>query len=333
MFDVHGIYYIPSVSVNARNKIVGTLRSLITYLFLLFRHNSLVYIHSASHRSFTRKALFLLPAVLMRRTVLFHIHPDLFIDFLQDLSGISRICFFPLLQRVSGFVVLSEGMRKEMHSLFPGIPVQVLRNPVDLNSMKNTGGYGRKNGQILFLGWFVAEKGVYELVDAIGLLVERGYVVHLDFYGTKEIDRLREYVSKKGLVNSVIVHGWIEHAEKVRVLHESTILVLPSHTEGVPNVILEAMATRTPIVSTHVGGLREVLCDGENALIAKVMDSVDLSEKIAMLLEDPVLRERLADNAFQEVKDKYNVLIIKQEFASMLQDICHQSDEARWVKG
>jgi glycosyltransferase involved in cell wall biosynthesis len=187
-----------------------------------------------------------------------------------------------------------------------------------MESMRNTRGYMRQNNRILFLGWFIPTKGVYELVDAVGMLLESGYDTRLDFFGTKEVDRLRDYVSTKGLAHSVTVHGWIGQEEKVKALYESTMLVLPSHSEGIPNVILEAMATRTPIVSTLVGGLKEVLRGEENAMIVREKDPFDLSEKIALCLGDRALRERIAERAYREAAEKYDISVVKRNLADIL---------------
>jgi glycosyltransferase involved in cell wall biosynthesis len=184
----------------------------------------------------------------------------------------------------------------------------------------------RQDNRLLFLGWFIPAKGVYELVDAVDLLLQHGHVVRLDFYGTKEVERLREYVIKKELTHVVTVHGWIGPEEKVKALYESTMLVLPSHSEGIPNVILEAMATKTPIVSTFVGGLKEVLRDGENAIIVCEKDPVDLSEKIELCLKDKVFRERIADNAYREAIEKYDISVVKRNFADIADGLIEGKD-------
>ena len=201
-----------------------------------------------------------------------------------------------------------------MNSLFPTTKIYLLRNPVDLASMENCGGYRRSNTGVLFLGWFIPAKGVYDLVDAFSILLDEGYDVQLDFYGTKEKEKLRRYISAKSLEHAIKVHGWING-------NESTMLVLPSYSEGVPNVILEAMATQTPIIATHVGGLKEILRDEENALIAKVNDPYDLSEKIKFFLENPEVRKLIVNKAFQDVVEKYDIQVVKNDFGRICEEI------------
>ena len=178
----------------------------------------------------------------------------------------------------------------------------------------------RSDHNIVYLGWYIKKKGVYELVDAIHILHKEGIKLHLDFYGTKEVEKLTKYVRIKELTKIIQVNGWINDEQKIDALYRSAILVLPSHTEGLPNVILEAMATRTPIISTFVGGLRDILKDGENCLITKIRNPKDLSEKIKLYLEHPKMRRRIADNAYEEVKKNYDITIIGEEFSKIIME-------------
>ena len=87
-----------------------------------------------------------------------------------------------------------------------------------------------------------------------------------------------------------------------------------------PNVILEAMATNTPIVSTLVGGLAEVLRDNVTAVVAREKDAADLACKIKLCLDDPDLRKRIADNAYQEAISKYDIKVLKEEITAILEN-------------
>ena len=144
---------------------------------------------------------------------------------------------------------------------------------------------------------------------------------HCRFFGTKEVKQLKKYVEEKGLSFTIKVNGWAGDDKKLEELFRATMLILLSHTEDIPNVTLEAMATKTPIVSTLVGGLKEVLKDGENAIIAEPHNSLDLSEKISMCLNNEVLRTKIAGNAYREIEEKYDFPIIKREFGKIVEGV------------
>lgn len=320
-FDGYDFTYVYSCSDASNRKVLTLLKGIWRFVSLL-ANTGLVYIHSSAHTSFYRKSLFLLLAHLAGKKVILHIHPSGFYEFYAGLSGLSQGYARFVLGRVDTFVVLADDMKRKISMHFPHTPVHVLRNAVNLREMAYNTGIQRRTGELLYLGWYVRAKGVYELVDAIGLLKQRGISLHLNFYGTKEVDQLTEYVRGKHLTAAITVNGWIGGTEKLQALYGSSMLILPSHSEGIPNVILEAMATRTPIVATFVGGMKEILRDGENAVLVEVNNPIDLSEKICQLLEDNTLRNRLAGNAYQEAAEKYDVPVIRNCFREIIADAC-----------
>jgi glycosyltransferase involved in cell wall biosynthesis len=81
------------------------------------------------------------------------------------------------------------------------------------------------------------------------------------------------------------------------------------------------MATKTPIISTKVGGLKEMLKDGENAIITQAGNPVDLSEKILQCLNDANIRGRMASYAYRLAQDKYDVPIIVKELSRIFEQL------------
>lgn len=323
VFSEHEIKYISSVTDRKVNKVFYLSKSLMSFILMLLQGASFVYIHTSSYNSFRRKSLFLVSTLLLRKKVILHIHPSHFYQYLTNLNDPEKNIVFFLLNRVQAFVVLSEEMRANMLNLLPGKPIHVLRNPVDTKAMQVPDELTRAKNKLLYLGWYIKEKGVYDLVDAIEILRSMDIDINLEFYGTKQIKELQAYVEHKQLQDKISINGWIDGEVKYKALYKATALVLPSYSEGIPNVILEAMATRTPIISTMVGGLKEVLKDKENAIIAKACNPEDLSEKILMCLNDEELRNRIALNAYHEAMTKYDIQIIKNDLSSIVSQLLH----------
>lgn len=285
----------------------------------LAQGDCLVYIHTADLNSFYRKSLFVLLSRLFQRKTVLHIHPSSFAAFLDRLRGFRRWYVFLVLRQVDLFVVLTEEMKAAIRGAVPGREVHLLRNAVDVRAMSLAQRGGRESNRLLYLGWHIREKGVYELVDAVEILKRKGMRVHLDLYGANGTESLREYVAGKELSAEVKVKGWIGDHEKIKALHRCTLLALPSHTEGLPNVVLEAMAAGTPIVATHAGGLKEILRDGENSVIAGVKDPRDLAAKIEKALLSTELRATIAANAFRQVAREFDVPVIREQFLRILE--------------
>lgn len=100
--------------------------------------------------------------------------------------------------------------------------------------------------------------------------------------------------------------GAVPYEQVPALYHEFDAFVLPSHTEGLPRVVLEAQATATPVVATRVGGVPEVIEDGETGLLCEPRDPGSLAGAIGRLADDPPLRERLAENGRSAVEASYS---------------------------
>lgn len=319
-YDEFSIKYFSSVSQD-NHKVYTLLKNLFCFTLKCFVKCRFVYVHTSSYNSFYRKSLFICLAYLFNKKLVIHIHPAFFSQFLGSLSGIKRQIAMLIFSKAKGIIVLTPELKKNISALFPDKQIFVLNNPVDIEGMANGSNIQRQSSHILYLGWYVKHKGVYDLVDAIGILRNKNIDVTADFYGTKEGDDLRKYVQERNLSDFVHINGWIGLNEKLNALYSCTMLVLPSHTEGVPNVILEAMATKTPIISTHVGGLKDVLRDRENAIIAESKNAEDLSDKICVILRDRTLSEKISKSAYEEACDNHSLPVIKEHFRLILDNL------------
>lgn len=164
--------------------------------------------------------------------------------------------------------------------------------------------------QIIYLGWFIPAKGVYDLVDAIPEVVREFPDASFVFGGTKESDRLREVILERKLDRYAQVVGWVEGEERLRLLRTSRALILPSYSEGVPNVILESMAARVPVITTPVGGVPSVVQDGVTGVYVQPGDVAGIAVAICRLLRDREECELLAENAYREVREKHDIEVI-----------------------
>lgn len=118
---------------------------------------------------------------------------------------------------------------------------------------------------ILSVGRLSAQKGQLLLLDALSALVHAGEDVRLVLAGDGEMRSVVERrIAELGLSSRVTITGWIGEAEVQSLLVESRALVLPSFAEGLPVVIMEALAMGRPVVSTLIAGIPELVREGEN---------------------------------------------------------------------
>ena len=153
---------------------------------------------------------------------------------------------------------------------------------------------------LLTVGRMSQEKGHADLLRAIALMVERGtfHNYRVVFVGDgPEIESLRALSAKLGLSEFLRFAG---HQVEVGPYYAlATLLALPSHSEGSPNVVLEAMAAGVPVVATAAGGVPEILTDEQNGLIVPLRDPLAMAKGIERLLQDEPLRSRLIEMSRQ----------------------------------
>lgn len=158
--------------------------------------------------------------------------------------------------------------------------------------------------RILFVGRIEEAKGVGELLKGLGELRRRGVSFTLDLAGAgPELDAYRVEATEQGLPDAAF-HGMVSDPERLRALFRSAdLFVLPTHIEGFPRVLYEAMAHGIPVVTTFVGGIPSIMRDGENCLRIEVGDPAGLSTTVEKALADPGLRRKIAAGGLATVRE------------------------------
>lgn len=159
---------------------------------------------------------------------------------------------------------------------------------------------------ILCIGRLSSEKGQTDLLHALDHLrrelKHERFLAMLVGEGPDE-PSLESFRRQLGLDGHVVLTGL--HHDLRPFYTCATMLVMPSHSEGSPNVLLEAFASGVPVVATRVGGIPDIATDGENALLVGKGDFSAMAEAIRRLLDDPALGRELAREALKLVVNQY----------------------------
>lgn len=176
--------------------------------------------------------------------------------------------------------------------------------------------YSSKNNIISFVGWVKREKGVEELINAFLNLNLTDWDLKLigpiDQNFFTELNE-KYFLSKRKNIKFI---GNLDNNKVLLELKKSKIFVLPSYTEGFPNVVLEAMATKNSIIATKVGALPEML-ENQSGILVNVADQKDLERALKLLLQDNSLQYILSDNAFQRCKEIYSIDTVVNQYLSI----------------
>ena len=149
------------------------------------------------------------------------------------------------------------------------------------------------------------EKGCLEVLEAFEQLQNKVDRVKLIYVGEGTLlEMMRERINCLNLDKKVIIAGY---HEQVQPLYEAIdVLVCPSRTEGLSNVILEALAHRKPVVATRVGGNPEILTDKENGLLVDFGDISGLKNRLLELAQKPKLRLSLGQAGYNAVVERFS---------------------------
>jgi glycosyltransferase involved in cell wall biosynthesis len=162
--------------------------------------------------------------------------------------------------------------------------------------------------EILCVGRLTPAKGQHVLIAAAERLVSGGRRVLVRFVGDGP-DRvsLENHVRSRALNGAVKFEGAVNQ-ERIRDFYNTAdVFVLPSFAEGIPVVLMEAMAMEIPCVATFVNGIPELIRDSVDGLLVAPSDEVALAGAIVQLMEDAGLRKRLGESARQRVLERYNL--------------------------
>jgi len=158
-----------------------------------------------------------------------------------------------------------------------------------------------------YMGRFSEEKGILNLVEAIPLVSKHRKDVHFLLCGEGKLsDEIRNITRYEGLEAYAKLTGWISHKDVPNCLNDLKLLVLPSYTEGLPNVVLEAMACGTPVLATPVGGISDIIKDGETGFLLKSNDPKHIAERVIELLNNPSLLKKVSTNALKYVRENFS---------------------------
>lgn len=203
-------------------------------------------------------------------------------------------------------VTVSRYNQQYLRDLMQGEPADVrfLYNGVDLDLFSPVVGMERRSNLILSVGRLVAKKGFDILIQACAELLQRGSSFECVIIGEGEDrQRLADMIDRLGLHEHVRLVGPQPQEKVLSVYRQATLFTLPcviaadGNRDGLPTVLLEAMACGLPALSTNVTGVPEIIDHGVNGLLVEPGDAAALAEAITTLLYDPDRLRRMGQAA------------------------------------
>jgi glycosyltransferase involved in cell wall biosynthesis len=154
------------------------------------------------------------------------------------------------------------------------------------------------------IGRMNPEKGCFEAIDSLTHLREMGIHPRLMMIGDGPLkEDLLGYSNKRGVAEQMVFTG---HVNPVGPYYAAVdIVVSPSYTEGISNVILEAMACKIPVIATAVGGTPEIITHGVNGLLINPGNAKDISEAVSAIVNNPETTQRMTQAGFTTILENF----------------------------
>jgi glycosyltransferase involved in cell wall biosynthesis len=275
---------------------------------------ALAHVHISSGYSMRRKAVAIDIAYRRGVPVVAHIHSGAFQEYYDRSTPGWRARVRETLSKASEIVVLSPEWADRIAVIVPDRALRVVPNPVLLPEAPHVEDAPMR---VTFVGRIGERKGVPELLGAIDRLQRGQSDLSWTIAGDGEVEWLRREVRELPEPERVDVTGWLERSEVQEILARTSVCVLPSHHEGKPVALLEAMSYGCSCVATPVGGVPDLIEDGVTGVLVPVGDPGALAEGILRVTEDPVLRRAIGVNARKLIEEDYEIKRVAEELADL----------------
>lgn len=242
-----------------------------------------------------------------------------------------------VLKRADAFVAISSAVAAELrtHGVNPTL-IQMIPNSVDTHhfcpvtsqerdALRRRLGIPPRHKIVIYTGRLVSYKGLPLLLRVWRDIEDKYNHVRLLLVGSGGLDihdceaELKAYVSANGLQDSVCFVGSVDRVHEY--LQASDIFVFPTENEAFGISLIEAMACGLPVISTPVGGVKDILQHGHNGLVVEVGESQQLSEALDALITDTALSARLAQAARQTAEERYSEEIVTPQYVQLFRGI------------
>ncbi|HET6651386.1 MAG TPA: glycosyltransferase family 4 protein [Nocardioides sp.] len=227
-------------------------------------------------------------------------------------------------------VTCTEANRRHLHALGSRTPVHVVYHGLNADFEKLVADGVRRvepdRVRLLAVGRLVRKKGLDTFVDACALLRGRGVdfeAVIAGESGDHEAE-VRTRVDEAHLGDRVSFLGPLTQSGLFEQYSRASVFALPCRVladgdrDGIPNVLMEAMACGLPVVTTGVSGITELVHDGENGLIVEPDRPAELSDALHRLVKDPDLAQHLADEGRRTIADHFDASATAARMAALL---------------
>ena len=340
---VEGAYFMDVSYSTGKYGVVDFIIKYIKYFISYFAniikpvYKIVIFNPSLSESAFFRDYPYLLLAILFRkkRIVYFrgwHSNTEKWID---D-SSLMKYIFKLLYNRANAFIVLSERFKNKLREWGFQQAIYLETTLVDdvmINGFQpNTRTKMPMSINILFLARVEEEKGIFEVLDTYQIIKKKYPELKLTIAGDGgKIDDVKYIIDEQNIEN-VEFTGYVTGEEKARTFVNNDLYLFPSHGEGMPNSVLEAMSFGLPVITRNVGGLRDFFEHGKMGFITESKDPEVFAEYIEKLILNPDLRNEMSRYNAEFARKHFMASVVAKRLERIYTDVLNgEVVERSWM--
>jgi glycogen(starch) synthase len=213
------------------------------------------------------------------------------------ITGALKAVSMPVWRNANALVANSQGLHDIALRVDPDARIEVIPNGIDTDRFYPADSHPEGKIRILYVGRLEPFKGIETLLSALARIASTERIqLQLVGDGSLRAD-LERKVADLGLSEAVTFQGWVDREAVPKCYRRADLFVMPSLVEGMPNGVLEAMASGLPVIASRVPGTEEIVQDGHNGLLFEPTSVDGLADALKRAIEDHDLRRRLGTEA------------------------------------
>lgn len=235
-----------------------------------------------------------------------------------------KLRFYQFLDKLAlskfDFVVpLSNQLLEQLRNV-PASKISLINNFVDTADLQRRGDYNKK--LVSFIGRLTPLKRVENAIHAIALTRDVG--IELQIIGDGKLKgKLERLANELGVRDRVKFHGF--KSDALMLLNQSAVLVVPSQTEGISRVAMEAMTSGIPVIATDIPGNRDLIRSGVNGILVPVNDPDALAGALDRILHEEAHYKELSDNARDYISKNHSAAVVVHEYEALYEKLIRKS--------
>jgi len=282
----------------------------------------IVHVYAGGNYDTYRKCFDLLVARLLGRKVIFHNHSGNFNEFWESRSFLGRMAIRFAFRRCTRLIVLSDWWKEFHAKIIPADRISVVYNGIKAAAYEQNVHYGRARHilsiprdrvMVLMMGVMGKRKGAFDIVASAPLVAKSEPSVLFVLVGPDEdvapgaTEQLRKQIAANKLENVVQLRGPADERQRYVYYAAADVFLLPSYAENSPMTIIEAMASKLPVISTKVGAIPEMVEHERTGLLVSPGRCSEITEAVIALVKNQHLRREMGQEGFRKFRHMFDI--------------------------